>query len=94
MAPSISCGTRFFSTGFRGRRHDTSKLAASSAVFFSPAIQARSRLARAIYSLMVLTTLDSGRVLLLAENLSCARTMSSYFKIVVTGCFGTMCTTL
>ena len=43
-----------------------------------------------VYSLIVLTTLDSGRVLLLDENLSCARTMSSYFAIVVTGCFGTM----
>ena len=46
------------------------------------------------YSLIVLTTLDSGRVLLLDENLSCALTMSSYFASVVTGCFGTMCTTL
>ncbi len=48
----------------------------------------------AIYSLIVLTTLDSGRVLLVAEYLSCARTMSSYFEMVVTGCFGTICTTL
>ena len=34
---------------------------------------------------MVLTTLDSGRVLLLDENLSCARTISSYFASVFTG---------
>jgi hypothetical protein len=47
-----------------------------------------------IYSLIVLTTLDSGRVLLLAENLSCALTMSSYFGSVVIESFGTMCTIL
>jgi hypothetical protein len=46
------------------------------------------------YSPTVLTTLDSGRVLLVAENLSWARTMSSYFASVVTGAFGTMCTSL
>jgi hypothetical protein len=46
------------------------------------------------YSLIVLTTLDSGWVLLVAENLSCARTMSAYFASVVTGSFGTMCTIL
>jgi hypothetical protein len=46
------------------------------------------------YWLIVLTTLDSGRVLLLAENLSCALTMSSYFGSVVIESFGTMCTIL
>jgi hypothetical protein len=46
------------------------------------------------YWLIVLTTLDSGRVLLLVEYLSCARTISSYFASVVTGSFGTMCTIL
>ena len=46
------------------------------------------------YSLIVLMTLFSGRVLLLDENLSSALTMSSYFGIVVTANFGTKPTTL
>src|SRR5262249_489452 len=45
-----------------------------------------------LHSLMVLTTLDSDRVLLLLEYLSRARTISSYPASVVTGSFGTMCT--
>src|SRR5262249_45573243 len=48
----------------------------------------------ALHSLMVLTTLDSDRALLLIEYLSCARTMSSYLASVVTGSFDTMCTIL
>ena len=40
------------------------------------------------HSLIVLTTLDSDRALLLIEYLSCARTISSYFASVVTGSFG------
>jgi hypothetical protein len=47
-----------------------------------------------LYWPIVLTTLDSGRVLLVEEYLSCALTMSSYFASVVTGSFGTMCTIL
>ncbi|MGA2944189.1 MAG: hypothetical protein ABSE50_19345 [Xanthobacteraceae bacterium] len=43
---------------------------------------------------IVLTTLDSGRELFAFENLSCARTMSSYFGIVASANFGTMCTIL
>ena len=46
------------------------------------------------YSLIVLMTLFSGRVLLLDENLSLALTRSSYFGIVVTANFGTKPTTL
>jgi hypothetical protein len=46
------------------------------------------------HSLIVLTTLDSDRALLLVEYLSCDRTISSYFTSVVTGSFGTMCTIL
>ena len=45
------------------------------------------------YSLMVRTTLFSGR-LLLAESLSCCLTISSNFGNVVSSPFGTMCTTL
>src|SRR4029077_10343826 len=45
-----------------------------------------------LHSLIVFTTLDAGRVLLLVENLSCALTISSYFASVVIGSFGTMCT--
>jgi hypothetical protein len=47
-----------------------------------------------LYWLIVFTTLDSDRVLLADEYLSCALTMSSYFASVVTGFFGTMCTIL
>ncbi len=46
------------------------------------------------YWLIVWKTLESGRVLLLDENLSCALTMSSYFGIVVTANLGTTPTTL
>jgi hypothetical protein len=59
----------------------------------SPSSSIRSN-ASSRYSPTVLTTLDSGRVLLIAENLSWARTMSSYFATVVTGSLGTMCTSL
>jgi hypothetical protein len=48
----------------------------------------------ALQSLMVLTTLDSDRALLLVEYLSLTRTISSYLASVVTGSFGTMCTIL
>jgi len=59
------------------------------AVLRSGALQRRT-----LHSLIVLTTLDSGRVLLLVEYLSCALTMSSYFGSVVIESFGTMCTIL
>ena len=89
VATTYAMDVRTFASTLIGRGHGISFPKLRPPAF----INSRGPRAR-LYWPIVLTTLDSGRVLLVEEYLSWALTMSSYFASVVTGSFGTMCTIL
>ncbi len=86
-------GTKVITRSSRRRRiRDRGRYECAARAMFPHAWRIQLANRAGLYCPIVLTTLDSGRVLLADEYLSCAVTMSSYFASVVTGSFGTMCT--